>query len=219
MREEKSLFARSCIEKGFLGEEAAAGRLSILNFPKLNLVIARGGTGKAQFAVQTQYLIDMDINPDLVICAGAAGALAKNLDVGDVVLGVSTVEHDIREGFIDSPLPVFEADPILIDSMTKVSENDLPFPVRVGIIASGDEDIINDERRETLIRTTGAIAVGWEGAGGARACRFSGVDFVEIRDITDGADEDSALDFEQNLAKAMANIAQFLTTWISHHAN
>jgi adenosylhomocysteine nucleosidase len=218
MKTEMAFFSQSCVERGFRGEESTTGRLSTIIFPELNLVLAQGGTGKAQFAVQTQYLLDVAINPDLVICAGAAGALVDNLRVGDVVLGVSTVEHDIREGFIDSPLPVFEANPSIIASMTETADSALPYLVQPGIIASGDEDIVTDERREELSKITGAIAVGWEGAGGARACRFSGVDYVEIRGITDGADKDAAQDFEQNLALAMANVAHFLTTWIGHYA-
>jgi adenosylhomocysteine nucleosidase len=55
--------------------------------------------------------------------------------------------------------------------------------------------------------------VAWEGAGGARACAFSQVPFVEIRGITDTADHNAASSFETNLALAMGNIAQLLVAW------
>jgi adenosylhomocysteine nucleosidase len=54
---------------------------------------------------------------------------------------------------------------------------------------------------------TGAIAVAWEGAGGARACRFSGVPFLEIRGITDSAGHSAPTDFEENLIIALHNLA------------
>ena len=73
---------------------------------------------------------------------------------------------------------------------------------------------MDGDRRETLHERTGALAVAWEGAGGARACQFSGIPFVEIRGITDRADSDAALDFEENLREAMANVAILLTRWL-----
>lgn len=217
LREERAHFARRCKEKGYQSLEAVAGRLSILDFPELNLTLARGGTGKVQFAVHTQHLLESGIEPDLVICAGAAGSLVNHLKVGDIVVGTTTVEHDIREGFIDSPLPRFEADPVIVDSLSQVPGAELAFPVHFGVVASGDEDIVSEDRKRSVHKTTDAIAVGWEGAGGAKACRFSGVPFVEIRGITDAADEGAASDFEQNLAIAVGNIAHFLITWITQN--
>jgi adenosylhomocysteine nucleosidase len=219
MREELANVARSCSESGYRSLDAVAGRLSIHDFPELNLILARGGTGKVQFAVQTQHLLDSGVGPDLVICAGAAGSLVDHLQVGDIVIGTATVEHDYSEGFIDRPLPRFEADPAIVDSLSKVPNDELAFSVHFGVVASGDEDVVSEDRKQSLHKATGAIAVGWEGAGGARACRFSGVPFVEIRGITDAADEGAASDFKQNLATAMGNIAIFLIAWITQDRN
>ena len=60
------------------------------------VLVAPGGHGKTQFAVQAQYLISRFSSAELVICAGAAGSLAPELSVGDVVVGTETVEHDYR---------------------------------------------------------------------------------------------------------------------------
>ncbi|MCB0126353.1 MAG: hypothetical protein KDE58_29045 [Caldilineaceae bacterium] len=51
------------------------------------------------------------------------------------------------------------------------------------------------------------MAVAWEGAGGARACQFSDVPFVEIRGITDNANQTAAADFERNLQASLHNVA------------
>ena len=58
-----------------------------------------------------------------------------------------------------------------------------------------------------------AVAVAWEGAGGARACAFSDVPFVEIRGITARADDRAPADFRANLNIAMANLAALLASW------
>src|SRR6201987_6076227 len=62
--------------------------------PDWRALVAPGGHGKTQFAVQAQYLIDRFPSVELVICAGAGGSLAPELFVGDVVVGTETVEHD-----------------------------------------------------------------------------------------------------------------------------
>jgi adenosylhomocysteine nucleosidase len=70
-------------------------------------LVAPGGHGKAQFAAQSQYVIDQFPSAELVICAGAAGSLHPDLTTGDVVVGTETVEHDFRLLFATRPLPRF----------------------------------------------------------------------------------------------------------------
>ncbi len=82
-----------------------------------------------------------------------------------------------------------------------------------GAVASGDEDITGAERSSALYASTGALVVAWEGAGGARACEFSQVPFVEVRAVTDTADQDAPSDYDANLEVAMSNLAAFLTSW------
>ena len=74
--------------------------------------------------------------------------------------------------------------------------------------------MVNGARQEELRRRTDALAVAWEGAGGARACQFSAVPFVEIRGVTDGANSSAAADFAANLETAMRNVATLIVTWL-----
>ena len=90
------------------------------------------------------------------------------------------------------------------------------FRVHFGPIASGDEDVVETERGKELHESTGALAVAWEGAGGARACAFSSIPFVEIRGVTDTANHTAASDFAENLELAMNNLATLITSWIDH---
>jgi adenosylhomocysteine nucleosidase len=192
-------------------DRSTVGRLQVVRLPDLRLALACGGTGKAQFALQTQHLLDADSAWSLVICAGAAGALADDLVVGDVVVATATVEHDYRNRFNARPAPRFEGAPAAIAGLRLVSSQS--FGVHFGTVASGDEDIVDPERRLALRQQTSALAVAWEGAGGARACRFSQVPFVEIRGITDTAGSTAPSDFDQNLEMAMTNLANLILTW------
>jgi adenosylhomocysteine nucleosidase len=215
LQQECDFFLKGCTLCGFEPETGGmAGRLVATRLPGLGVTIACGGIGKAQFALQTQHLLDVGPGYDLVICAGAAGGLVDEVAVGDVVVGTTTVEHDYKNGFTPRPRPRFEGDPATLDSLKRVSPSTNGFRVHFGVIASGDEDIIDHGRRTALREATGALAVAWEGAGGARACRFSGVPYLEIRGITDAANHEAAASFETNLEIAMNNVAALLAAWM-----
>ncbi|MBV7332053.1 5'-methylthioadenosine/S-adenosylhomocysteine nucleosidase [Chloroflexi bacterium TSY] len=213
MQEELDFCVQGCVEQGFSTESIQVGLIPTIHLPELGLVLAPGGLGKAQFAVQTQHLIERGPEWDVVICAGAAGGLSENLAVGDVVIGSETIEFDIHNNFGEPLLPRFKSSEIHVEELKQTPITHQSFNVYVGLIASGDEDVVDDERRRDLRERTEALANGWEGAGGARACHFSGIPFVEVRGISDGANATAAQDFEKNLPLTMKNIATLLTTW------
>ena len=208
-------FLRHCIEYGCEIRHTQLGRLSAVELPDLEITLACGGLGKVQFAVQTQHLLSIIEDWDLVICAGAAGALVDDLEIGDVVAATTTVEHDIRNRFGPPVLPSFAGAADVLDDLQNMARRGL-YRVHFGPIASGDEDVIDPERRRTLYDRTGALAVAWEGAGGARACVFSGVPFVEIRGVTDAANQHAPADFERNCAVAMGNVASLILDWVRY---
>ena len=216
MREELDFLVQGCTKAGFHAERATVGKLPVIHFPDLGVTLARGGLGKVQFAVQTQHLLDTCSDWELVVCTGAAGALADDVSVGDVVVATATVEHDYNNKFNKRALPKFDGAEAAIAELGSVSHSAKAFSVHFGPIASGDEDVVETERKKALHESTGALAVAWEGAGGAKACAFSGVPFVEIRGVTDTADHKAASDFEENLGVAMSNLATLITAWTSH---
>ena len=192
--------------------KSTIGRLSVVRLPELGITLSRGGLGKVQFAVQTQHLLDVHPDWDLVICAGAAGPLVDDLAVGDVVVATETVEHDILNGFGPPLLPRFNGAETIISELQAVSPVSDAFKVHFGPVASGDEDVIDVERKHAPHRLTGGLAVAWEGAGGARACQFSELPYIEIRGITHGADSDAASDLA-NLEDVMRNLSSLIICW------
>ncbi|MDQ3830445.1 MAG: 5'-methylthioadenosine/S-adenosylhomocysteine nucleosidase [Candidatus Tectomicrobia bacterium] len=217
IRKEIDAFRNACVARGFHVADAVIGRLPVVLVPDLGLTFAHGGLGKVQFAVQTQHLLDVCPDWDLAICAGAAGALVDELAVGDAVVATETVEHDINNHFGPPRLPRFCGIPTGLESLKRVAGLPSAFRVHFGPIASGDEDVVEAERREVLHRRTGALAVAWEGAGGARACCFSDVPFIEIRGVTDRANGSAAVDFRANLETALGNVAALILTWVRMH--
>ena len=217
IQEEIDFFLQSCAEMDMRSESIVLGKLPVVYFPDLNLLVAQGGLGKAQFAVQTQHLLDNCPDLQLVICAGAAGALIKELAIGDIVVATETVEHDIRNQFGPPLLPRFAGDAAMVTTFRRMQLVNPGFQVHFGPIASGDEDVIDIARGREIHQRTRALVVAWEGGGGARACQFSGIPFVEIRGVTDNADHTAAADFALNLNLSLRNVAQFITHWAKEY--
>ena len=214
LADEAEAICRRLAARGIPWNPGQAGTLTCSLMPSLDLSIAVGGVGKAQFGVQSQHLLDHRRDIRLVMCAGGAGQLSADLSIGDVVVGTQTIEHDYRERFNPRPPPRYDSDAAVLAQLQQVAAStDLGFRVHFGPIASGDEDIVDPVRRAEVHEQTGALCVAWEGSGAARAARFSGVGFVEVRVITDAADEKAAESFHANLEGVMAHVADLLAAW------
>jgi adenosylhomocysteine nucleosidase len=190
------------------------GKLDVHCFPEINVTLARGGHCKTQFGIQTQHLLD-HTKFDLVICAGAAGALAPEVKVGDVIIATSTLEHDYNNKFSNRPKPRFAEDSKSIEQIKALDLSDAKFNVHFGIMAGGDEDVIEVTRGAELYKSHNALAVAWEGVGGARASAFSEVPYLEIRGATDTANHEAPVVFYVNLKIVMENIAFLLHKWLA----
>ena len=191
------------------------GKLGVHHFPALNVTLARGGHGKTQFGIQTQYLLD-HAQFDLAICAGAAGALAPKVKVGDLIVATTTVEHDYNNKFVPRPKPRFKGDVESIKQLRALKKINADFKIHFGVMAGGDEDVIDAERGKELLKKHKALAVAWEGVGGARASAFNEIPYLELRGATDTADHNAPVVFYVNLKIVMKNIAFLLCRWLSN---
>ncbi len=219
LSEEMTPFLELCTAHDVRFEAAMIGKLAVTRCPDLEITLACGGLGKTQFAIQVQHLLDFSPDFDLVICAGAAGALADSLSVGDVVVATETVEYDIYNGFGTPLIPRYAGHESTRDAFKEIPLGGNGFRVHFGPIASGDEDVMDTKRRKEIQKRTGGLAVAWEGAGGARACQFNGVPYLEIRGITDAAQGTALADFEKNLPTAMRNVAALILAWAGRQTN
>ncbi len=175
--------------------------------PDLPFIIACGGHGKVQFALQSQFFLRLF--PDLknLICIGVCGGLSPQLQVGDLVVVEKVIEHDYKIKFSSATkLPEFPTDAELV-MVTEKELTKLGLNYHKGFIASGDEDIIEPQRAEEVFNQTKALAVTWESAGGARGAQFTRRSYFELRAVSDLAFAPSPRDFAKNLERGMKTLA------------
>lgn len=171
-----------------------------------DLACATGGLGKVHFALTAQMLIG-ELKPKLLVCVGACGSLNPEVRTLDVVVAETTVEHDFTQRFFPGPYPSFPADQQTLERLKGVK---VDFSMHFGKMASGDEDIVDPIRAAEIQKKTDALAVAWEGAGGGRAAAFCQTPYLELRVVTDSADENALQHFKQNTYLGMKNIAELL---------
>ncbi|HXD12066.1 MAG TPA: 5'-methylthioadenosine/S-adenosylhomocysteine nucleosidase [Anaerolineales bacterium] len=213
LRDEYDDLQQSLSALGLRSQKDKIGKLDVDRFPAIHVALAHGGHGKTQFGIQTQHLLD-HASFDLVICAGAAGAIDPAVKIGDLIVSTTIVEHDYNNKFSVKPKPQFHGDAKSIEQLRALNFTDADFSVHFGIMAGGDEDVIDLVRGKELRELHSASAVAWEGIGGARACAFSNIPYLELRGATDTANHEAPAVFNVNLKTVMKNIAFLLYEWL-----
>ena len=218
--EEKELEA--VVEKMMKKQEEKVHELKFIKgilAKKECIVVKSGGVGKVNAARTVQILIN-NYNPEYIINVGSAGALNKDLNIGDVVIGKNMVQYDFdltafgrKKGEINNVGRIINADEKLINACENVintafenKEN----KVIIGTIATGDSFCTRIELKKEIIQEFRADCVEMEGAAIAQVCKLDNVPFVVIRSISDKVDGSNQIQFEEYLETASKNCANFL---------
>ncbi len=167
-----------------------------------SVVVCKSGVGKVNAAVCTQVLIDR-YKVESVIFTGVAGALDPELDIGDIVISRSCMQHDMDVsplGFARGDIPYqevsdFPSDGKLIRLAEQAGERVFPGRCRVGKVLSGDQFIADRARVQDLHAAFGGSCVEMEGASVAQVCHMNEVPHVVIRGMSDKADGSAHINF------------------------
>ncbi|CAH0200367.1 5'-methylthioadenosine/S-adenosylhomocysteine nucleosidase [Rahnella aquatilis] len=174
----------------------------------VDVALLKSGIGKVSAAMGTTLLLE-HCRPDVVINTGSAGGLAKTLKVGDIVVSDEVRYHDAdvtafgyEPGQMAGCPPAFTADPALIELAEKCIR-ELNLNAVRGLVCSGDA-FINGAAPLARIRATfpNVAAVEMEAAAIGHVCLLFGTPFVVVRAISDVADGESHLSFEEFLVVA-----------------
>ncbi|WP_256761604.1 5'-methylthioadenosine/adenosylhomocysteine nucleosidase [Cohnella sp. WQ 127256] len=168
------------------------------------VVLTRSGVGKVNAAVCTQVLIDR-YGVDAIIFTGVAGAVDPVLNIGDIVISTSSMQHDIDVtalGFPRGIIPYQEvseypADSHLIAIAEEAGRKVYPGRCHVGKILSGDQFIADRVMVKSLYDDLNGACTEMEGASVAQVCYMNNIPHVIIRSMSDKADGSAHVNFAE----------------------
>ena len=217
-----------------VSEEKVGHKLVTLG--KLNnkkVVVVFSGWGKVAAASTSTMLIERYAISQLLF-TGVAGAIQNHLNIGDIVIGTSFVQHDMDcagvLGIKRFEIPLLSLTEIpsskalqikseqaanvylssdLANDVDKEELQNLNITspaIYNGLIASGDQFISSEEKLQELQQALPKLlAVEMEGAAVAQVAYEYDLPFIVIRIISDKANDDSLIDFPRFIEKVASH--------------
>lgn len=194
-----------------LGRTYYTGRLE-----QQDVVLVQSGIGKVMSAMSVAILAD-HFGATAIINTGSAGAVAQGLAVGDVVLADRLVYHDVdvtafgyAYGQMAGQPAYFETDHQLRTAFEQaLAQQDLTS--RMGLIATGDSFIASSAIIQTIKdHFPNVLAVEMEGAAIAQAAYSLGLPVLVVRAMSDTADHEASISFDEFIIEAGKRSAQMV---------
>ena len=166
-------------------------------------VVAQSGIGKVFAAICAQTMI-LKYNVDTLINTGVAGTLTSELSVNDIAVSADCVQHDMDTSALGDEVGLISginivnipADTVLCDKVCAAARS-LGFHAISGTIASGDCFVSSNDKKKYITDNFSAIACEMEGAAIAQVCFVNNVRYVIIRAISDSADGEADLSYDE----------------------
>lgn len=189
-----------------------------------SVVIAQCGVGKVFAAMCAQTMI-LSYAPAVIVNTGVAGTLTNKLSIGQVAIADKLVQHDMDTTPLGDPaglisgvnMVYFPADAAVSACLAECVAAE-GVTCATGTIASGDQFIATQAQKD-FIKTTfdNVVACEMEGASIGHVCYMNQTPCAVLRAISDGGDDDAAMDFPTFCAHA-ADVAirvmvRFLNVW------
>lgn len=159
--------------------------------------------GKVAAATTATALIER-FGVSRIVFTGVAGGLGAGVQVGDIVVATSFLQHDLDASplFARHEVPLyglsrFPTDSVLTQAVADAVTAALPATaLHRGLIVSGDQFVSSTAECCALqAELPDALAVEMEGAAIAQVCHDYGIPFAAVRTISDRADDAAPIDF------------------------
>lgn len=169
------------------------------------------GIGKVNAAVCTQILIDK-FAVDCIINAGIAGGMKAGIKQLDIVVSTSVLPHDLDQHFLVDYPPYhgeYEADEHL-RTLAKSVCAEMNIPTHEGRIVSGDAFVTDSALKAKIVEAHDPYAVDMETAAIGQCAWRNKMPFVSVRCISDLADDDGAMSFDEFEIIAAKRVAEIV---------
>lgn len=156
------------------------------------------GIAKVNAAVCAQALIDT-FSPDAVINAGIAGGMNPEVHVCDIVISSEVCPHDLDLHFLNDYPPycgIYKSDKSLMELAASCCDS---FGIKhfFGRIVSGEAFISDNAVKQSIQERLQPHAVDMESSAVGHCAYLNGIPYVSVRCISDNADDEGAMSFDQ----------------------
>ncbi len=205
--------------------KAGGGKLYAGVLDGQEVVLLQSGIGKVNAAMTTTLLLER-FHCELIINTGAAGGLAADLKVGDVVIAEELVYSDVDAtafSYAYGQVPQMPqrypvAAGLLAQARKLVRRGVRQEQIVTGLITTADSFISDPERAMSIVsRFPEAKATDMEGAAIAQTAYQFDVPFLAVRAISDIAGSGAAGLFKSHLELAAANSAEVVLEILSRY--
>jgi len=179
------------------------------------LVIAYSKIGKVFSSLTASTLLEK-FACDKLLFSGVAGAINPSLKIGDLIIADRLCQHDLDIsifghdfGFVPEGAKFVETDASLRE-VAKVVAKENNLDLIEGTIATGDQFVASTERKEFIAKNFEADAIEMEGASVAVVCDALNVPFFVLRAISDTANDDAGMDFDEFMVSSAKISANFI---------
>lgn len=193
-------------------------------YKNIDVVVAYSKIGKVFSTLTASTMLQM-FACDILLFTGVAGGVNPELKIGDLVVATKLAQHDLDitifghpHGYVPEGSVYVEADKDLV-ALSKIVADEMGVKVKEGIIATGDQFIADEAKKEFISTTFKADALEMEGASVAVVCDALGVPFFVLRSISDTADMDAGFNFEEFVQSSAKISAEFLMKMVDRLAN
>lgn len=193
------------------------------SYKGVDLIIAYSKIGKV-FSTLTASTMIEHFGAQKLLFSGVAGAISPSLKVGDLIVATKLSQHDLDitafghpYGYVPEGSVFIEADKELIELSKKVA-HDMNKSIQEGVIATGDQFVANEERKNWIGTTFGADALEMEGGSVAVVCNALNIPFFILRAISDAADMDASFSFDEFLQTSAQESAKFVMKMVDELA-
>ena len=194
------------------------------SYKGVDVVVAYSKIGKVFSTLTATTMLEM-FGCDILLFTGVAGAVNPNLKIGDLVVATKLAQHDLDitifghpHGYVPEGSVYVESDKDL-RALANIVAKKMDVKLTEGIIATGDQFIASEERKDFIAQTFKADALEMEGASVAVVCDALGVPFFILRSIRDAADMDAGFNFEEFVVSSAKISAEFLMNMVDELAS
>jgi adenosylhomocysteine/aminodeoxyfutalosine nucleosidase len=184
-----------------------------------DIVLGYSKIGKVNAALTAATMIEK-FGAKMLLFTGVAGGVNPKLKVGDLIAATQLCQHDLDitafghpHGYVPEGAVYVKPSSKLLKIAKEVAD-EKGIDLIGGVVATGDQFISDEAKKEWIKTTFDADAIEMEGASVAVVCDALDIPFFVMRSISDTADSGAVEDFDEFLKHSSQRSSSFVISML-----